>query len=132
MWISLKVKNPEKFWEEVKEMKDKLIGDGRGGIFTYKTDNGSYNFVNAPVNKDEPTAVYLTFEGKRMAFGKSNSLFSIKRIKRWIRNDKLKVFINGHSYDLELSYYKTSADYKPFWATCSKSDYRALQKLKAR
>jgi hypothetical protein len=128
MWIAMRAKNPEKFWKEIEKISNKLKKE-TGPLYSYATEHGTYTF--AKTIDPDGTDVYAAFEGKRTSFGTS-SLFRVKRAKRIFRNDQLKMLINGKYFDMKVSIYRTSSPEKPFWATCSKEDYRALQKLRAK
>jgi len=128
MQIVLKAIKPDKFWEEVERVKDLLETNG-SEMYVYKTDNGEYEFMRAPGMP--PRDAYVTFTGKRTAFGMTQR-FRVRRIKKMFGNDIIKMKVGSKDFRMKITWFGSSAKDKPFWANCSKEDYRALQKLKAR
>ena len=89
---------------------------------SYTTDNGAYEVLSDGI---------IIFDGKRGSFGKSKYL-KITRKQRRFRKDQVLITLGGKSFEIDILVLETSAEYKPFWATCSDKEYAQLKTLKAR
>jgi len=125
MEIVLKSKNISGFVRALREIRKTLVGEINGEAWVYKTDKGTYTFYDSTVGNG-----FVRFEGKRRSFGTS-SFFRVRRIKRAIGKDKIKMSIGTEEFEMKVTHFESSASDKPFWVNCSKDEYRALQKLKA-
>jgi len=126
MKIVMKTNNTIGFNEALKDVRKSLVGETIGNEWIYKTDKGAYTFYNGLIGQG-----YVQFEGKRTSFGTS-SYFRVRRVKSLIGKDKIKMLIGKKEFTMQVTVFESSAKDKPFWVNCSKEDYRALQKLKAR
>ncbi len=126
MKVQMKPKNVAAFSRAVHVIKRIVVGKENGFSWIYETNKGKYIFMKG----FEDNYPYVEFDGKRRSFGTS-PYFRVRRVKRFIGDDKIKMLVGNEEFEMEIIKVESSAPNKPFWATCSKSDYRALQKLKA-
>jgi hypothetical protein len=125
MKVILKPKNAGSFTNALMEVRKTLVGENSGFAWIYKTDKGVYTFY-----KGMGKFAFVQFEGKRRSFGMS-PYFKIKRVKRAVGKDRIRMLVGEQEFEMEITAFESSAADKPFWVNCSKSEYRALQKLKA-
>jgi len=125
MKVILRPKRSIDFTRAVLEVKKTLVGEDNGFAWVYKTDKGTYSFYKGIGN-----FAFVEFEGKRRSFGMS-PYFKISRVKKIFGDDRITMLVGREIFDMEITALESSAPDKPFWANCSKKDYRALQKLKA-
>ncbi len=126
MRIVLKAKDPHDFRRAVANVQKTLVGEQNGETWVYKTDKGTYTFYTGGLVSEG----FAQFEGKRRSFGRS-MYFKVRRVKKIFGKDKLRMLIGKKEFDMRVTHFESSAKNKPFWANCSKDEYRALQKLKA-